>query len=232
MIVPPWSADDLEPTVALGGYAMLYALQWLVGRDPRFYTLVRGWGWPSGASRVFARQLLGGIVLGVGAVILASVLPGPLADYGARWPSLRDGVWIVGAGGPILVVVGASAASGPEDPGRPEVRVALWTVPLLIANAGFWLVYLIGYELSLRGVVLLGCARAFGDWPAIVVNLSIYLLVHLPRGARETVVSVPFGLLACLAVLDTGSVWAPLVLHGLAAVTNDSIRAWRFGRWT
>ena len=208
-------------------------VQFFVGRAAGFARLAERLPWPRAASVVFLRKLLGTVALAAVPLLLllGGVLTGTPQDYGLHAvPTSRDGLWFAVVGLPVLLGVGLSARFGAEDPVRPEIRLDRWTPGLLLANAGAWLVYLFAYEAVLRGFVFLPWADAFGVWPAIAVNVAIYMAIHLPMGARETAVSVPFGALACVAVVDTGSVWVPFVLHAIAAVTNDSVRALRGAR--
>jgi hypothetical protein len=68
----------------------------------------------------------------------------------------------------------------------PLIRAARWSLGLLAANAVSWAYLLAGYELCVRGFLLLALARAAGDAAAIAMATVVYSAVHLPRGAAET----------------------------------------------
>jgi membrane protease YdiL (CAAX protease family) len=41
--------------------------------------------------------------------------------------------------------------------------------------------YIFGYELLFRGIVWFTCFEAFGFWPALLINLFLYAVVHLQK---------------------------------------------------
>ncbi|MCB9687256.1 MAG: CPBP family intramembrane metalloprotease [Alphaproteobacteria bacterium] len=224
--MPRTASADTTAIVALLGFTACYLTQWFAGRSARFEAMASRGPWPAPATLVFARKTLGAVVLGLGSVGLVLVaLPGDPTRYGWRWiPTSTDLTWIAALGPPILVGVAFSAAVGGEDPVRPEIRLERWPLGLVMANGGFWLLYLAAYEFAIRGVLLMGVGQATGPQLATAVNVALYAAIHLPMGARETAASVPFGILCCAATLHSGSCWPPFVLHAIAAITNDTVR--------
>jgi membrane protease YdiL (CAAX protease family) len=60
-----------------------------------------------------------------------------------------------------------------------------------------------------------------GLWSAIAVNTSIYALIHLPKGKRETIGAIPLGIVLCLITSYTGTIWAAFWIHCTLALTNE-----------
>ena len=50
-----------------------------------------------------------------------------------------------------------------------------------------WFIYLFGYELLFRGILLFPLVAAIGVWPAIGVNIALYSATHIPKGVEETI---------------------------------------------
>jgi membrane protease YdiL (CAAX protease family) len=103
----------------------------------------------------------------------------------------------------------------------PQIRVKKWTLSLLILSGISWMVYLFAYEYLLRGVFLYSCAEELGIIAAIIINVSIYSLVHLPKGAKETIGAIPMGILLCILTLHFGTIWAAFWIHCSLALSNE-----------
>jgi membrane protease YdiL (CAAX protease family) len=56
---------------------------------------------------------------------------------------------------------------------------------------------------------------------AIAINVALYALAHTPKGPRETLGSIPLGVVLCLATIDTGSIWAAFLIHVIMSQLND-----------
>jgi membrane protease YdiL (CAAX protease family) len=74
-----------------------------------------------------------------------------------------------------------------------------------------------------RGLLFFSFIRFIGNLPAIVVNVFIYALVHIHKGFKETLASIPFGIILCLMTLSTGSIWAAFIVHIILALSNEWI---------
>jgi membrane protease YdiL (CAAX protease family) len=109
----------------------------------------------------------------------------------------------------------------------PQIRLRYWDNRSLTLNFLTWMLYLLAYEMMFRGFLLFAFYKAFGSITAVTVNVILYALVHIPKGNKEILGSIPFGIILCWITLDTGSFVAAFVLHGIMAVSNElfSIRA-------
>jgi len=47
------------------------------------------------------------------------------------------------------------------------------------------------------------------------------LLIHVPKGLRESVGAIPLGILLCYISLSTGSILAAILVHVIMALTNE-----------
>ena len=91
---------------------------------------------------------------------------------------------------------------------------------MIAHNAFTWVVYLFGYELMFRGILLFATVPIMGAWPAIILNTAFYAIVHMPKSRKETISAVPFGIVLCLITLTTGTFWVAFIVHcGLALGT-------------
>jgi membrane protease YdiL (CAAX protease family) len=169
-----------------------------------------------------------GIVCTTAALLL---FPGHgLADFGfampASGPSLQSSLaWSAALA--LILVLGnwmrcRKIARTGRDFGRyPEIRARAWTMPILCADVGLWLVYLLAYELLFRGTLLLPLAQELGPWPAVGINIALYSAVHVPKGAGEAVGALLLGFLLCLITLATGSILVAFTAHAALAVSNE-----------
>ena len=81
--------------------------------------------------------------------------------------------------------------------------------------------YLLAYEFLFRGVLLMLLVPAIGVWPAIIINTSLYSATHIPKGAKETIAAIPFGIALCVITLHTGSILGAFLTHLLLSQLND-----------
>ena len=91
----------------------------------------------------------------------------------------------------------------------------------MIKNSIGWALYLLGYEILFRGVLLFPLVKTIGIWPAIAINVMFYSATHIPKSFIESLVCIPFGTIVCLVTLTTGTIWAATVVHILIAVANS-----------
>lgn len=109
----------------------------------------------------------------------------------------------------------------------PQIRIEQWNFTLLILSALSWIAYLFAYEFLFRGILLYSSINLVGLWPAIIINIGIYSLVHVPKGIKEALWSIVLGIIMCLLVVRTGSFWIAFFIHLVLALSNEwfSLRA-------
>lgn len=103
----------------------------------------------------------------------------------------------------------------------PQIRKRQWSVSLVIGSSITWLVYLFAYEFLFRGILLFTSLTALTEMTSITLNVSIYTLFHIPKGMKETLASIPFGIILCLVTIEAGSFWIAFLLHSLLALSNE-----------
>jgi membrane protease YdiL (CAAX protease family) len=172
----------------------------------------------------FAAEKFTGIVfLGVVPVVLFIVIPG-LNPADTGFTIGRSGhYWY------LLILLPAiagffsflSSKSKGNQAISPQMRIRNWHTRHILLSFFCWTFYLFGYELFFRGILWFLCFNAFGFWPAIAINISIYSLVHLPKGTFMTMGAIPLGLLFCILSYYTGSFYPAFLIHATMSITNE-----------
>jgi membrane protease YdiL (CAAX protease family) len=103
----------------------------------------------------------------------------------------------------------------------PQIREKEWNISLLVLSAFSWIAYLLAYEFMYRGFLLFACYHAFGTWPAIIINTSLYSLTHLVKNRREGIGAFFIGIILCILVLYIGSLWVAFYVHVIMALSNE-----------
>ena len=136
-------------------------------------------------------------------------------------------IWTSGIGICVLVISYFFSQKPENFRIYPQIRENPWTIKTVVINTGSWLAYLCAYEFLFRGLLLFTLYVALGLWPAIVITTCLYVLVHIPKGFKEAVGALPFGVVLGLITIEAGSIWPALFIHGILALSNDhfSLRA-------
>jgi len=128
----------------------------------------------------------------------------------------------------LVVPIAYFSAKNPKNlVNYPQIRAKKWTKKTVIVNAAGWTLYLVGYEILFRGVLLIPLKDHLGVWTAIAVNIAMYAATHIPKGLNETIGAVPLGLVLCILTLYSGTLWIAIVVHVMMALTN-SFTAFKF----
>lgn len=121
----------------------------------------------------------------------------------------------------ILVPVGAINARGKEHLTiYPQVRMKKWSSIEYAFNILSWGLYLLGYEFLFRGVLFLGLLPFTSLYTAIAINTLLYALAHLYKGKKETLGSIPLGIVLCLITAQTETIWTAFAVHWIMATNN------------
>lgn len=94
----------------------------------------------------------------------------------------------------------------------PENRIHL-TSRFFIAYFIVRALFLFSYESWFRGFLLFDCIRWFGIPLAVLVNVVLYVLVHIFNDKKEILACLPFGLLVCFFSMSFHSAWPAIMLH-------------------
>lgn len=159
-----------------------------------------------------------------------------LADDSVVWSlglSAPDGrmIWHIVPWVLILLVVfvswiQAGTASNLHD--FPQIREKNWSSSLHVWNILTWMIYLTGYELLFRGMLVISVAHELGAWPAIMISVGFYSLSHATKNFREGLATIPIGLILALLAWQTQSIWYPVIIHWAMSVSHTlfSYRHW------
>jgi len=172
---------------------------------------------------VIVQRLIGVLFLGVFLWTYAKVfLSYPVSELGMNGNApLVTLYWITGLAA-VLIVINFFFASNPNNLKiYPQARIPKWGILEILLNALSWAAYLLAYEFAFRGLLFFICLIGMGLWPAIVVNTILYALVHIPKGKKETIGAIPFGVLLCLITVHTGNIWVAFIAHLTLALSND-----------
>ncbi|MEZ4984076.1 MAG: CPBP family glutamic-type intramembrane protease [Saprospiraceae bacterium] len=221
MQFPPWNATHTEAIWVMVLFTIGYCLYFFVSESSRLrlyfqqqyghdYHFVQG-------SRYF-----GGMVIGLLPALLMGLLMGKsLSDYGVK---ADDGFlswyWILGIACIVVPMNFFNSRKAKHLAMYPTVRRREWTRGQVASYAFSWVFYLFGYELMFRGLLLWSLLPIMGAWPAIILNVVLYVLVHVPKSLEETIGAAPLGLLLCLITLTTGTIWVAFVVHVILALSN------------
>src|SRR5690348_6476804 len=69
---------------------------------------------------------------------------------------------------------------------------------LVFVYGSLRLLYLISYECFFRGSLLMSLCLLAGVTWGVIINISLYTLVHILKGKKEILACIPFGLLVCV----------------------------------
>src|SRR5436305_2611985 len=78
-------------------------------------------------------------------------------------------------------------------------------------------VFLIAYELFLRGCVLSALTEISGLWTSILLNTILYVALHAFAPKKEILASVLFGPVLCFLTIQFKALWPAVALHVFVA---------------
>ncbi len=169
-----------------------------------------------------------GVLPFVAIIIFINTSSYSLSDFGVSWSFPIENVyWILGFAA-FLIPMNYFNAKGEENLKLyPQIREKEWNGALQRKEYFTWFLYLLGYEWLFRGVLFFGSREIMEFWPALALNVAIYSLVHIPKGLKETIASVPLGILLCIIVENTGVFYAAAIIHFTQAASSSffSLRA-------
>jgi membrane protease YdiL (CAAX protease family) len=121
----------------------------------------------------------------------------------------------------VLPLVSYSAKKTKNLRNYPQIRAKIWDVKTFRLNLLGWVLYLFGYELLFRGILLFPLVDAYGLWLAIAVNVALYSATHIPKGIDETIGAAFLGFVLCLLTLMAGNIWIAFIVHVVMAWSNS-----------
>lgn len=220
-----WESTDYIPvfvilTAALGytGYYFLSTLpplgRWIHRRFKEDRAEV---------ATILSQKLTGFVFLGLlpGMMIVAAT-PLKITRLGINLSFPLTGLYWLLVLVPVVILINLINARKPNNLVMyPQIRIRNWSYSILLLSSLGWAFYLLAYEFLFRGILLSGSMHFIGVWPAIALNVAFYVLAHLPKGAKESLSSIPMGIVLCLATIQTGSIWVAFIIHLALALSNE-----------
>ena len=82
-------------------------------------------------------------------------------------------------------------------------------------------IFLICYEWFFRGLLLTSFSLWLGIGWAIIINISLYTLIHIHKTRKEIIGCIPFGLLMCVFTVWWQSIWPAIIFHLQLAIIHE-----------
>jgi membrane protease YdiL (CAAX protease family) len=224
MDIPVWKAEYLEPVLAIGLVTIGFSIYHFVSISEKVkQSFINKYGDIRGNTKaIWSHRYVGAMTIGIiPAIIMILVLNRDLAYYGVAFKNHEISLyWIFGLAAIIIPMNFFNSKKEKNLAFYPNVREKEWTKPMVAKNAFTWCAYLFGYELMFRGLLLFSTVPLIGEWPAIILNVSLYVLVHVPKNLEETIGAIPLGIILCLITLTTGTIWVAFFVHITLALSN------------
>jgi membrane protease YdiL (CAAX protease family) len=170
---------------------------------------------------IFGFLMLGLIPLLVSLLLLTDYT---LADFGLSFKpdtSLFTIGWTFALSSIIVPLCLMSARKPKNQINYPHIRSRNWSLNTFLSNALGLALYLFGYEILFRGILLFPLANILGVWPAIAINTAMYTSTHIPKGLEESVGAFLLGLVLCILTLVSGTIWIAVLVHIILSWSNS-----------
>jgi membrane protease YdiL (CAAX protease family) len=223
-----WKKDELTSVLPILLSFIAFICYWFIAQSKKIKdTFYRKYDSDTASVKhIFFTKYIGFFSMGIIPlfICLFSLKETTPADYGLTFipeTFLFSACWTIGLC--ILVIpLAFISAKKPENlVNYPQIRTKKWTKKIFYINLLGWAIYLFGYELLFRGVLLFPLVKTIGIWPAIAINIALYSATHIPKGLAETVGAIPLGLVLCLLTLASGTIWIAFFVHVALAWTNS-----------
>lgn len=120
--------------------------------------------------------------------------------------------WLLG----ISLVILASIVGYSQSKKLQKIDILFVAPPTLLIVILFFVFrvsFLAAYEFWFRGIFLHDLLIEYSTPIAIGINVFLYALIHYFAGPKEAWSSIAFGVILCLLVIYTGSVWPAILIH-------------------
>ncbi|MEM0999172.1 MAG: CPBP family intramembrane glutamic endopeptidase [Bacteroidota bacterium] len=226
-----WNEEALPAVLAIGVATIGFIIYYFTIISEKLAARFRErFGEEAGQARwVIAQRLIGAAVLGIPSLILIPLVLGKSpAAYGISFSINGTAALYIAVLGAIIIPMNLFRAGKPANLVHyPQIRTKKWDVRLLGISSISWVLYLLGYEILFRGLLLFGCVEALGVWPALAINASIYSFAHFFKGIGETVGAIPFGIVISILCLHTGNFMVAFIVHCFLALSNQTVAVFK-----
>ena len=172
---------------------------------------------------VMFQRMTGFFLFGIVPIILALIQNISFAEIGitlkSKTPIL---LWIVGLSAICFLINFFESKKDSHLEIYPQIRTPFpWNNVLIFMSSLTLVLYTLAYEIMLRGYLLFTCERELGIVLAIVINTAIYALVHIPKGWKETIGTIPMGIILCWLTFASGNIWIAVFVHVALALSSE-----------
>lgn len=223
-----FSENDLKSVLPIGLALVFFIIYWFTSKSEKVEKYFHNkYDFDKAAYKyIFFIKTFGFITLGVFPVFISLLFiqDFSLQDYGLTIIPETNSftiLWILILSVVILPLVYFSAKKPKSLKDYPQIRSRSWNAKIYFINLFGWAIYLLGYELLFRGVLLFPLVDSIGVWPAIAANTALYSATHIAKGHEETIVDIPLGVILCVLTLYSGTIWIAFFVHVFAAWTNS-----------
>jgi membrane protease YdiL (CAAX protease family) len=217
--------EHLEIVLSLGLTTLGFIIYWFLAESKKVANyFTKGYsGEKVEIIRVVFQKIAGVVFLGLlPTIVCLLVLPYTLAEYGLSFENFGDSLVYTGILACVIIPLTLfSARKKDTQEMYPQMRIVRWTTKLVLINSLNWALYLFAYELLFRGILFMLIYPKIGVIPAIAINTAIYSCTHIPKGLKEALSAIPFGIVLCLLTLETSTIWIAFLAHLVLALSND-----------
>lgn len=220
-----WDPANYESVLSIGLAGVCFSIYWFVTINPEIkiwffanHQVEKAW-----INYVLFQKITGLLFLGIiPLTVVFTTTNYSASDLGLNLNNSGQSLIYIAIMGILILLLNFFAGKNPDRlKDYPQMKIANWTIKILTINVIAWSLYLLAYEALFRGVLLFLCYASFGFWPAVAINIGLYATTHIPKGAGETLGTIPYGLLLCFITISTGSILVAFATHLIMAVSND-----------
>lgn len=216
--------DMVQPVWAIGVAMFALGIYWVIAQSKGLEARFKKTYGEADYSRpwVLFCRLIGFVLMGVSSLlVILFVFDKSPTEFGINLDFSGKTLMYSGILIAILVPINLLTAGKPANLAMyPQIRVKKWSKMTIVQSTLGWLMYLLGYEILYRGILLYS-TLIFGIWPAIAINTCVYSVAHIHKGPGETFGAIPFGIVICLITLQTGSITTAVIAHMALAMSNE-----------
>ena len=220
--------DDFKVIIPIVGGLIGFIIYWFTRQSEKIKEkFIDRFGADNGMVKfIVYTRYLGGMTIGlIPVVIYFIVFPETtLAQIGLGFyyeTIFTILMWTIILSAILIPLVSFSARKPKNLANFPQIRVEEWTRKTMGLNLFSWIIYLLGYEIMFRGLLLFPLVKEIGLWPAIAVNIGIYSSTHILKGLDEAIGAIPLSIVFCLLSVYSGSIWIAFLAHIAIAWTNS-----------
>lgn len=177
------------------------------------------------AKNIIAIRLYGALLFGGVPIVISLILGYSLKDTLGLKLDFGESpvIWLISLGIALFITVINYFASKSQANLKefPQIRDKRWTIKIYVGNIISWSIYLIGYEILFRGIMVFPLMEKLGLWPVVIIGTAFYSLSHYPKNIREAIGAIPLGVIMVLIAWKTQSVWPCILIHISLALSNS-----------